>query len=65
MNELTTGQAVQNLDHLIAGSRMTREEHIGMQQSLECLKRKAVEFDGQVGEDKAAKKKEIEEETNE
>ena len=51
MNEMTTEQAVQNLDNLIAATRMTRQEHIGMQQSLELLKRKAVQRD--VGLDSA------------
>ena len=45
MNEMTTEQAVQNLDNLIAVTRMNRQEHVGMQQSLELLKRKAVQRD--------------------
>ena len=41
MNELTTEQAVQNLDNLIAATRMNRQEHVAMQQSLEHLKKLA------------------------
>ena len=42
MNEITTEQAVQ----------MNRQEHVGMQQSLELLRKKAIVLDGQVEDDK-------------
>lgn len=51
MNGLTTEQAVQNLDNLIAASRMNRQEHVGMQQSLNLLSDKAMLIDKQ-GADK-------------
>ena len=56
MNGLTTEQAVQNLDNLIATSRMNRQEHVAMQQSLEHLKFKAMELDELEESGKEAKK---------
>lgn len=52
MNGMTTGQAVQNLDNLLAQSRLTRQEHVVMQQSLQLLQMKAAELDRRAEESK-------------
>lgn len=52
MNGMTTQTAVQNLDNLIATSRMTREEHVVLQQSLAFLNQKASMLDKQEQEKK-------------
>jgi len=44
---MTTIEAVQNLDNLISASRMTRQEHIGMSQSLDHLRIRASLLDAQ------------------
>ena len=54
MNDLTTEQAVQNLDSLIAASRMNRQGHVGMEQSLTFLSDKAMMIDKQEAEVKGA-----------
>ncbi len=42
---MNTEQAVQNIDMLMAGSRLTRQDHVNLQQSLELLKSKAQAYD--------------------
>ncbi len=42
---MDTETAVKNIDALIAQSRMTRPDHVVLQQSLEYLKNKAIELD--------------------
>jgi len=49
---MNTINAVQNLDNLIATSRMTREEHVVLQQSLMHLSQKASTLDKQKQEKK-------------
>lgn len=44
---MDTNMAIQNLDSLIASTRMTRQEHIGMSQSLDHLKIRASLLDAQ------------------
>ncbi len=61
MDSISTEQAAQNLDNLIATSRMTRQEHIVLQQSLSILHNKAVKFDEPEVTDEALK--EVEEKT--
>ena len=60
MSMMSTKEAAQNLDNLIATSRMTRQEHVGMQQSLELLKTKALDLDEREQSDKEAIKGEDE-----
>jgi len=53
---MNTANAVQNLDNLIATSRMTREEHVVLQQSLMHLSQKASALDKQKQEKKDLEK---------
>lgn len=55
MNSLSIEQAAQNIDSLISSSRMTRQEHIVMQQSLELLRSKASAPDAKTEIEAAAK----------
>lgn len=65
MNMLSTKDAAQNIDNLIAASRMTRQEHIALQQSLELLRMKALEYDEQEQLRKEEEAKEVENTTDE
>ena len=44
-NAMTTEIAVQNIDNLIASARLTRQEHVVLQQCLAYLQKKAQHVD--------------------
>lgn len=52
---MDTKSAVQNLDNLIASSRLTRQEHIALSQSLDHLAKLAQNFEIQQEVDKEVK----------
>lgn len=51
---MNTNDAIRNLDSLIATSRLTREEHVALEESLKCLAMKTRLLDTQEQEAKNA-----------
>ena len=52
---MNTEASVKNLDTMIAQSRMTRQDHVALQESLEFLKLKAEAYDLYTSEKKEKK----------